>query len=66
MGFEFNQLWSLSELEKAELELKNAQAEKIRAEAAKIYADIGVMKANEIKEGLQNEHGFEVERILED
>jgi phage-related protein (TIGR01555 family) len=64
VGFEFNQLWSLSELEKAELELKNAQAEKIRAEAAKIYAEIGVVSADEIKEGLRDEHGFEVERVV--
>lgn len=63
---EFNPLWTLSDLEKADLELKKAQAAKAKAETVKIYRDMEAIDSSEIRRKLADSGEFEIETILDE
>jgi 8-oxo-dGTP pyrophosphatase MutT (NUDIX family)/predicted RNA binding protein YcfA (HicA-like mRNA interferase family) len=63
---EFNPLWSLSEKEQAEVELKKSQAAYIRAQTAKLYIDAGVVGKEEVRRSLASDNDFDVEKMLDE
>lgn len=62
----FNPLWSLSELEQAQLEQARAETQRIKAETAQIYVDIQALDPSEIRRKLADTKAFDVETILDD
>ena len=62
----FNPLKTLSDMEQAELKLKNAQAEKAKAETVKIYCDMQAIDPTEIRRKLADSGEFEVDTILDE
>lgn len=62
---EFEPLWMLTEVEKADVDRKRAEAQRIRAEAAAIYHSIGALSSLEIRRGLAKVEQFDPETVLD-
>lgn len=60
----FNPLWSLSELEQADLELKRAQVQQTKAQTAQTYVDMQVIDPSEVRKKLSETDEFDVEEIV--
>ncbi len=63
--FKFNPLWSLSELETAQLEKERAAAALSRAETVRLYAELQALTPAEIRRGLQNKEVLTAESLLD-
>lgn len=66
INIEFNPLWSLSDLQQADLELKREQVKKTRAETAQIYIDMQAIDPSEVRNNLAKEDEFDIENVLDD
>lgn len=49
---EFNPLWSIDDLEQADIGLKKAEAQRAKAQTAALYVKMGSLKPSEIRKGL--------------
>lgn len=49
---EFNPLWSIDDLEQADIGLKKAEAKRAKAQTAALYVKMGSLKPSEIRKGL--------------
>lgn len=63
---EFNPLWSLTEAEKADLELKKEQTKLAKAQTAQTYVSMQALDASEVRKKLADSDEFDVERILDE
>ncbi len=63
---EFNPLWSLSEAEQSDLELKKAQIQQTKASTAQIYVDMQVIDPTEVRKKLADSQEFDVENMLDE
>lgn len=63
---EFNPLWSMSDLEKADLEQKKATVQQTRAQTAQIYCDMQVIDPSEVRKKLADSDEFDVESMLDE
>lgn len=61
----FNPLWSLSELEQAQLENQKAQTQQTKAQTAQTYVDMQVIDPSEVRKKLSETDEFNVEEIIE-
>lgn len=62
---EFNPLWSLSELEQADLEQKRASIQQTRAATAQTYVNMQVLDPSEVRKKLADTEEFDIENILD-
>lgn len=62
---EFNSLWSLSENEQADLELKRAQLQQTKAATAQTYISLEVLDATEVRKKLASTEEFDIDTILD-
>ena len=62
----FNPLWSLSELEQAQVEQIRASTSQSKMQTAKGYFDMGVLDPIEIRRGLAENKEFDIEKLLDD
>lgn len=62
---EFNPLWSLSDVERADLEQKKANTQNTKARTAQIYVDMQAMDSSEVRKSLADSDEFDVEEILD-
>lgn len=62
----FEPLWTLTELEQAELDLKKAQTAKAKAETVKIYRDMEAIDSSEIRRKLADSGEFDIDTILDE
>jgi len=62
----FNPLWSMSELEQADLDLKKAQIQQTKASTAQIYVDMQAIDPSEVRNKLAESEDFDVENMLDD
>lgn len=63
---EFNPLWSMTEAEKADLELKKEQTKLAKAQTAQAYVSMQAIDASEVRKRLADSDEFDVERILDE
>jgi len=63
---EFNPLWTQSEAEKADLDLKKAQTAQTRAATAMTYIQNDVVTPEEVRKNLADSDEFDVETMLDD
>lgn len=63
---EFNPLWSLSEAEQSDLELKRAQIQQTKASTAQIYVDMQAIDPTEVRKKLADSQEFDVENMLDE
>lgn len=63
---EFNALWSLSELEQAQLENQKASTQQVKANTAQLYVDMGAIDPSEVRAKLAESEDFDVENMLDD
>lgn len=61
----FHPLWSLSELEQAQLEQQKAQTQQTKAQTAQVYVDMQVIDPSEVRKKLSETDEFNVEEIIE-
>ncbi len=66
INVQFNPLWSMSDAEKADLELKNAQAKQTKAATASLYIQEQVLSAEEVRESLVKSGDFDVDATFDD
>lgn len=62
----FNPLWSLSDLEKADLEQKQEQTKLTRAQTAQIYVGMQAIDPSEVRKKLADSEEFDVESMLDE
>lgn len=62
----FNPLWSLSELEQAELESKKAATDLTIAQTAQVYIDMQALDATEVRKKLADSSEFDINTILDE
>lgn len=62
----FNPLWSMSDLEQADLEQKRASAQQIRAQTAQIYVDMQAIDPSEVRRKLADSEEFNIETMLDE
>ena len=62
----FNPLWSLSELEQAQLEQAKATTQQTKANTAQIYVNMQVIDPSEVRKKLAESDEFNVENMLDD
>lgn len=62
----FNPLWSLSELEQAQLDQARAAAQQTRANTAAAYVNMQALDPTEVRRKLADSGEFDVETILDD
>ena len=62
----FNPLWSLSDTEQAELDLKRAQVQQTKAQTAQIYVDMQAVDPSEVRKKLADSEEFDVESMLDE
>lgn len=62
----FNPLWSLSDLEQADLEQKREQTKMIRAQTAQIYVGMQAIDPSEVRQKLADSEEFDVEAMLDE
>lgn len=58
---DFHPLWSLTEVQQADVDAKKAETEKTKAETAKIYADMQAVLPEEIRKKLEGDGEFVIE-----
>ncbi len=63
---EFNPLWSLSDVEQADLEQKKAATQHVKAQTAQIYVDMQALDPTEVRKGLASSDEFDVEEVLDE
>lgn len=63
---EFNPLWSLSDVEQADLDQKKANTQNLKARTAQIYVDMQAMDSSEVRKSLASSDEFDVEDILDE
>ena len=63
---EFNPLWSMSDLEKAQLDAQKASIEQTRAATAQIYVAIQAIDPSEVRAKLADSDEFDVETMLDE
>lgn len=61
----FNPLWSLSETEKATVELTKAQRAQVAAQTAQLYIDMQAIQPEEVRQALAKDEQVDVESILD-
>lgn len=61
----FKPLWSLSETEKATVELTKAQRAQVAAQTAQLYIDMQVLQPDEVRQALAKDEQVDVESILD-
>lgn len=66
INVQFNPLWSMSDAEKADLELKNAQAKQTKAATASLYIQDQVLSAEEVRKSLVKSGDFDVDATFDD
>ena len=66
LKIEFNPLWSLSDLEQADLEQKREQAKFIRAQTAQLYVNMQAIDPSEVRQKLADSEEFDVEAMLDE
>ena len=62
----FNPLWSLSELEQAQLEQTRATTQQTKANTAQIYVNMQAIDPSEVRKKLAESEEFDVENMLDD
>lgn len=62
----FNPLWSLSDTEQADLDLKKAQIQQAKAQAAQIYVGMEAIDPSEVRKKLADSEEFDVENMLDE
>lgn len=62
----FSPLWSMSELEQAQLEQTKANTQQTKANTAQIYVSMQALDPSEIRKKLADSEEFDVENILDD
>ena len=62
----FSPLWSLSDMEQADLEQKRAQTQLTRAQTAQLYIDKQVIDPTEVRGKLADSEEFDVENMLDE
>lgn len=62
----FNPLWTLSEIEQADLDQKKAQTAQARAQTAQIYVDMQAIDPSEVRRKLADSSEFDVETMLDE
>ncbi len=62
----FNPLWSLSELEQAQLEQTKAATQQTKAATAQTYVDMQAIDPSEVRKKLADSEEFDVESMLDD
>lgn len=60
----FNPLWSMSELEQADLELKKAQTQQTKAQTTQTYVDMQVIDPSEVRKKLSETDEYDVEEVV--
>jgi len=63
---EFNPLWSMSDMEKEQLEQAKIATQTARAQAAQMYVSMNAMTAAEVRRALSKKDTFDVETMLDD
>lgn len=63
---EFNPLWSLSDVEQADLDQKKANTQNIKARTAQIYVDMQALDSSEVRKSLASSNEFDVEEVLDE
>lgn len=63
---EFNPLWSMSDTEIADLELKKAQIQQVKAQTAQIYIQMEAIDPSEVRKKLADSEEFDVESMLDE
>lgn len=66
LKIEFNPLWSLSDLEQADLEQKREQVKFTRAQTAQIYVNMQAVDPSEVRQKLADSEEFDVEAMLDE
>ena len=66
LKIEFNPLWSLSDLEQADLEQKREQTKFTRAQTAQIYVNMQAIDPSEVRQKLADSEEFDVEAMLDE
>lgn len=61
----FKPLWSLSETEKATVELTKAQRAQVAAQTAQLYIDMQAIQPDEVRQALAKDEQVDVESILD-
>lgn len=62
----FNPLWSLSDTEQTDLEMKKAQTQQIKASTAQSYVDMQAIDPTEVRKKLADSQEFDVENMLDE
>ena len=62
----FNPLWSLSDVEQADLEQKREQTKFTRAQPAQIYVNMQAIDPSEVRQKLADSEEFDVEAMLDE
>ena len=62
----FNPLWSLSDVEQADLEKKREQTKFTRAQTAQIYVNMQAIDPSEVRQKLADSEEFDVEAMLDE
>jgi len=63
---EFNPLWSMSDMEKEQLEQAKIATQTARAQAAQLYVGMDVVTAAEVRRALAQKETFDVETMLDE
>lgn len=66
IDIEFNPLWSMSDMEKEQLEQAKIATQTARANAAASYVQLNVLTAAEVRKALAEKDPYDVETILDD
>ena len=61
----FNPLWSLSDMEQAQVEQARASASLTKAQTAQAYVDMGALDPSEVRRKLASDDEFTVEEIID-
>lgn len=62
----FNPLWSLSEAEQADLELKREQVKLAKAQTTQVYVGMQAIDPTEVRKSLADSDEYDVEQILDE
>ena len=66
INVQFNPLWSMSDTEQADLDLKKAQIQSTKAQTASIYMQSQVLDPSEVRRKLADSDEFDVETMLDE
>ena len=66
LDIEFNSLWSMTEEQKTDLDLKKAQVAQTNANTASVYIDAQVIDPTEVRKKLAEDGDFDIETMLDD